>query len=386
MLSTQSLRRSVSVDFTVPSGIRRSLEVRESGQALVPLASLAKRPLRNFDLRDESGASVPVLGRDHNGPLAHSVLGRSVRRPLSEIGRDTLSDQLSADLERVALGDPDEADRVIASMRRAAQGGDLERQAILEDDASVFLLAGLADSYLLVALCDDIGKRRVLKFSYEEGFEAATPGFLERLGWYPLLITLEVPGASRGASYHAEVVIPEELRIEDCFLYDEDTGETFADDENVDRAALHAALVPPGARTKLLFGLKAERTSFPLLGCVIAWINAILLFVGVLAGDLDPDRADSAVAVLLAASAVFAGAIARSGEHRIVQAFFAGPRLLLVVTAVSALAAGGALAFGLSSTAVCTIWWIAAVTCLAMALMLTATAAAASPISPGEKK
>src|SRR4051794_17742455 len=74
MLSTQVLRRSVSVDFTIPGGSRRSLKVRDSGQTLVPLATLAKRPLRNFDLRDESGASVPVLSRDHNGPLAHSAL------------------------------------------------------------------------------------------------------------------------------------------------------------------------------------------------------------------------------------------------------------------------------------------------------------------------
>lgn len=374
------------MDFTIPSGSRRSLKAGDSAQTLVPLATLAKRPLRNFDLRDESGASVPVLGRDHNGRLAHSALLKVVRRPLSGIGRDAPSDQLIADLEQVVFGAPEEADRVITSMRQAAEEGDRERQVILADDATVFLLADLADNYLLVGLCDDVAKRRVLKFSYEEAFETAKPDVLERLGWRPLLVGLDAPGASRGASYHAEVVIPEELRFEACFLYDDETGRTFADDGSADRAALYAARVPLGARTKLLFGLKAERTSFPIVGATIAWINALLLLAGVLVGDLDPERADSAVAVLLAASAVFAGAIARSGEHRVVQVFFAGPRLLLAVAALSALAAGGALAYGLSSSAICTIWWVTAVICLTVALMLTATALIASPISPEEQR
>ena len=113
MLSTQVLRRSVSVDFTIPIGVRRSLRVGDSTQTLVPLATLAKRPLRNFDLRDESGASVPVLGRDHNGPLAHSVLMKVVSRPLGRAGRDALSDQLVADLEQVVFGAPEEADLFI---------------------------------------------------------------------------------------------------------------------------------------------------------------------------------------------------------------------------------------------------------------------------------
>lgn len=386
MLSTQVLRRSVSVDFTIPGGARRSLRVGESTQNLVPLATLAKRPLRNFDLRDESGGSVPVLGRDHNGPLAHSVLVKVVNRPLRQVGREAPSDELIADLEQVVFGSPEEADRVIASMRRAEKEGDQERQAILADDATVFLLADLADNYLLVGLCDDVSRRRVLKFSYEEAFETAKPDVLERLGWRPLLVGLDAPGASRGASYHAEVVIPEELRLEASFLYDDETGRTFADDGNADRAALYAARVPLGARTKLLFGLKAERTSFPIIGAAIAWINAFLLLAGVLVGDLDPERADSAVAVLLAASAVFAGAIARSGEHRVVQVFFAGPRLLLVVASLSALVAGGALAYGLSSSAICTIWWVAAVVCLVVASMLTVTALIASPISPEEQR
>jgi hypothetical protein len=385
MLSTQFLRRSVSVDFTIPEGIRDALAIAPTKQTLVPLATLAKRPLRNFDLRDEDGTAVPVLGRDHNGPLAHSTLLGVVRRALDDAGFGTPSQRLVGDLRRVAVGDGEEAERAISRMVEAAQiGGSRECQVVLNDDAALFLLADLAGNYVLVALCDDVNVRRVLKFSYEEPLETAKPGILERLGWRPLLVGIDVPGASRGASYHAEIVVPEELRFETSFLYDMDNDEVYAEDEEADRAALHAARVPLGARTALLFGLRAERTGFPVMGCTIAWITGLLLLAGATVGELDPERADSAATVLLAASAVFAGVIARSGEHRMVQALFAGPRLLLLVTALSALCAAGALAFGLSSCAVDIIWWITAVMSLTAAAMLTITLLAARPIAPGE--
>jgi hypothetical protein len=165
-----------------------------------------------------------------------------------------------------------------------------------------------------------------------------------------------------------------------------DSGRIYAEDGDADRAALHAARVPLGARTALWFGLRAERASFPVVACVVAWITGLLLLAGIAVGNLDPNRADSAVAILLAASAVFAGALARSGEHRVVQALFAGPRLVLAGMAISALGAGAALSFDLSSNAICIVWWVAGSLSLLAAVMLTITLVAARPIAPGERK
>ena len=36
---------------------------------MVPISVLTKEARRNFDLRDESGAAVPVLGKDRMLPL-----------------------------------------------------------------------------------------------------------------------------------------------------------------------------------------------------------------------------------------------------------------------------------------------------------------------------
>lgn len=51
--------------------------------------------------------------------------------------------------------------------------------------------------------------------------------------------------------------------------------------------------------------------------------------------DLDPEKAAPAVSVLLAGSALFAAVVARSGEHRFVQALFAVPRRALAVVAIA---------------------------------------------------
>lgn len=386
VLSTQFLRRAVSVDFTIPEEFHDALRVGTAEQWFVPLATLAKRPLRNFDLRDEAGAAVPVLGRDHNGPLAYGLLLGVSRRALTASGMGGPSGGLVVDLERVATGDPEGAACAIASIVEAEQSGDGECRRVLQDDASEFLLADLSTNYVLVALCDDLTRRRVMKFRYEEPLTVARRGVFERLGWSPLLVEIDAPGVSRAASYHAEVVIPEELRFEACFLFDKDAGAVYAEDGEADQAALHAARVPLGTRTAILFGLRAERTSFPIVGSAIAWVTGALLLGGALVGDLASVQADSAIAVLLAASAVFAGVVARSGEHRVVQALFAGPRLLVVVSALSALVAAAALAYDVSSTALDIVWKLAAATSLIVALMLTITLKAARPIAPGEKQ
>jgi len=383
ILSSQFLRRAVSVDFTVPEGVRDSLRIGTTEQWLVPMATLAKRPLRNFDMRDEGGAAVPVLGKDHNGVLAHGALIGVARRALRRANLGAPSDRLVADLERIATGTPEEAEHVIQCMVSAAEGGDQQCEALFEDDSSLFLLADLADNYILLAVCDDIQRRRILKFSYEEPLSQAKPPRLERLGWTPMLIELDAPGASRTASYHAEIAIPEELRFDSTFLYDQDSGEVYADDWEADRAALHAAHVPLGSRARLLFGLHAERATFPAVGAAVAWITALLLLAGAFLGDLEIDKAGPPISVLLAASAVVAGFVARAGEHRLVQSLFAGPRLLLLVSALSALAAAASLAYGATSKTLDIIWIVAAATSLVSAAMLTVTWVVARPIIPG---
>lgn len=384
ILSTQFLRRTVSVDFTVPEPVREHLQNGDAAQWFVPLATLVKRPLRNFDLRDEAGKSLPVLGRDHNGPLAHAALAGVAARALHRAGLPDVSERLQAEFATVATADSPLATEAVARIVRAGEDGDEECRVVLNDPATVFLMADLAANYVLLGVCDDVSRRRVLKFSYEERLVVARPGVLERLGWRALVIELDAPGISRTASYHAEIAVPEELRFEATLLYDADSREVYADDGEADRAALHAAQIPLGARGRILFGLLAERTTFPVVGFAVAWTTALLLAGGAFLAELERAEAGPPISVLLAASAVFAGAVARAGEHRFVQALFAGPRLLLVASALSALAAAASLAYSADQDVLCAIWRSAAVVSVLVAITLTIGLVVARPISPGK--
>jgi hypothetical protein len=61
LLSHEETRRRVSIDFSLTDQQLAELNIGEG--IAVPISVLTKEARRNFDLRDESGRAVPVLGR-----------------------------------------------------------------------------------------------------------------------------------------------------------------------------------------------------------------------------------------------------------------------------------------------------------------------------------
>lgn len=106
ILSAQLVRRSVSVDFTVPPQAVDLLQLQNGGQSLIPVATLSKRPLHNFDLRDEGGRAVAVVGKEHNGLVAHAALLAQAELALADRERSGPSRRLVEALEVVAKGAP----------------------------------------------------------------------------------------------------------------------------------------------------------------------------------------------------------------------------------------------------------------------------------------
>jgi hypothetical protein len=74
LLDASHVRRRVSVDFSIPETNFIEGMVRARFVNYLPLALLQKRPLVNFDVRDESGQSVPVLSKAENAELAYRML------------------------------------------------------------------------------------------------------------------------------------------------------------------------------------------------------------------------------------------------------------------------------------------------------------------------
>jgi len=193
---------------------------------------------------------------------------------------------------------------------------------------------------------DDTSRRRVVKYRYDSFF-AARPSGRVAIGLDPLVVRVSVPAAARGTRYHAEVGLPAELRSVGAALVDVETQEIYDEDPDADRVALYAAVVPRGARPEVVAAIRPQRGGLPSAALGVACVVSAVLAVGALGGELRASVAGPPITVLLAASALFAGAVVRAGEHRMVQELFAGPRRALVVAGAAAVVAAGALAFEL---------------------------------------
>ena len=338
VISAEVVRRQVSVDFTLPGPLRTALSVGE-GQCVVPLAVLGKQILRHFDLRDAAEEAVPVVARDHTGLLAGAALLAQAADAVPGL-RPELAGRLLAVVQA-----PDAVtgrERLVALESGARD--DPEVAALLAHEPTADLLADLAESYPLLAVLAETGRRRVVKYRYDS-FLSARPGWRVAGGIDPLVIRLSVPSAARGARYHAEVVLPEELRSVRAALLDEEAGVVYDADPAADRVALYAAAVPRDALPTVEVAIRPQRRGLPGAALGVACVVTAVLAAGVAAGELRAAVAGPPITVLLAASALFAGAVVRAGEHRMVQELFAGPRRALVLTGLSAVTAAAALAF-----------------------------------------
>src|SRR4051794_8632976 len=72
LLAQELVRRQVTVEFTLPAPLHEDLRVGPGGPWCVPIAILEKQPLRNFDLLEDEEWR-PILGREHNAPIAAAL-------------------------------------------------------------------------------------------------------------------------------------------------------------------------------------------------------------------------------------------------------------------------------------------------------------------------
>ncbi len=374
LLAQELVRRQVTVEFTLPEPLHDELRIGPDGPWCVPIALLEKQPLRHFDLLEDDEWR-PILGREHNGPIASALVLAAARLAIDS---ETVDSEVRLQLHRIAQGDPPDARAALAVLRGRAHHEE-EVRTILDHDTSGYFVETFAESYMLIALLPRPFGRRILKYSYDEHlrFIRGRPGrarrLAGRLGWSPLVIDIAVPTAAHTASYHAEVVVPEELRI-DAVVRDGVTNKLLSSDieRGVDRASLHAPGVALDADPLLKVAVSAERSGVPTLAFVISAVTALLLLLGAAVGRLGSLTAGSSVAVLLAGSVLFAATVARGGEHRLVRGIFVGQRWLLSITAIAALGAAASVAFGASPGVRDTIWYAAggagALACLGLAI------------------
>jgi hypothetical protein len=382
LLSHEETRRRVSIDYTLTPETQIELTLVDG--VVVPIAILTKEPRRHFDLRDEGGRALPVLGKDQNGELSHIAVLNAALNAFPKLPSKDALELLSADLRRIVVDPPEDAFDALAYLVGSAEAGDPLRDAIWQNDTCRRLLTALSGNYVVFAVVPPGGpNRRVLKYAYGDDFTLTTEGGeLDRLRpsevawrlWRPdrerfLVLT---PSAGRAASFHVEVAIPEELHITAAFLCDLDQEELLSSvDENVNRASLYAVRqIESDSDVAAYVEVAPERGGTTLQAAATSAMVSGLLWLGVSSG-LDAKNPGAAVSLLLAGAAFFSGLTAVRGGHRIVKRVFSGARLWLGVVTVSALVASATLAMEVPSSHPTSVWrWAAVATSVAFVRLL----------------
>lgn len=381
LLTGDETRRKVSVDFTLTEQMRQQLEIADG--VVVPITVLTKERRRSFDLRDETGRAIPVLGKGQNGDLAHIALMNAAFEALPDDVTDDASQMLAADLRRVVFDAPGDARDALEFFAGAADAGDPVRAAIWHDDTCRQMLGALWENYVLFAVLAPGGPaRRVLKYGYSEDFNPMRSSRLaDRLALGEVLTRLAypdragfliaTPGASWAASFHVEVAVPDELRIERAFLFERDAAELISGEElNVNRASLYAPdQVAALADVDAYVEVAPERRGATFQAAATSLVVTALLWLGVVS-ELDAEAPGAAVSLLLAGAALFTGFAAAQHEHRLVTTVFSTARRGLGVVTLCALTGSATLAMEFPCRHPVFVWWCAAALSSIVALRL----------------
>ena len=347
VLSGEMVKRTMSVDFTIPPSLRRSLADDELGGFLVPVAVLAKERRRNFSLRDEAGRAIPVLGKPMNIEIATSVLRSGIESKDVMAEQRSLSDVAEQGL-RAIVEHPGEKTTLAVYEMLSEQIGKApgELDWLFGDPTLTEMAAELVNRYVLSAVVGNIDNRRILKISFEEKVGPLS----KSLGLRSFAMTIPVYGPQSSAGYHVEIIVPEELRIE--------------------LVALHHRFSS--------YPCEIER--FPMQALVVSSLTSTILAAAMGAEAYSTAESVPAVSLLLSASAIASGFSFIMGEHRLLRAVFIPVRLLLLVTLASVVAAASAVAFDVGEAASAWVGLSATVVSGAVTAMLAVIVIRSAPL------
>jgi hypothetical protein len=198
IVGTSSVRRRVSVDFEIAE--------QDTKDILVPLAVLLKEELVDFTITDEGGRSVPVLNRYQNQYVALCML--------VAVARTVLQDEVPLDimyrLARLTYGtisDGEDAYKDLVALDTE------ESRKLVRNSVFCNLLLTLQRKYLLLVLLPKSSdSRRVLRFSYVQSLIRRLTT-VDRIGWRPTDMHLDIPAVDEGGSYHCELELPQGLEL-----------------------------------------------------------------------------------------------------------------------------------------------------------------------------
>jgi hypothetical protein len=346
-----SFRRRVSVDLAVPPAPPRFL----------PLTTLFKIPLVDFDLRDEQDRSIPLLTREEQGFVAWSTLARiALLQAVEAFGEDkvkTLSPLMLEDLKNIAGGTPAEAEKALKEFGSRREDRNLR---IILSNSPLFMEVAEEFVYgflLLIPTDREPGLRKIVKFSYGSDLTVPSDSVLQRfagrMGWIAPDYAFLAEGVGESESAHFEFAAPDGLEIAagEIFLLREAQEEEReqAEDGYISVGAHSARIVGPRAHVNIsrvdpdVEGVLTIWLRPQSRGLLAASLTTTLVTLGVLFFFMWDDRiakisGTGAAALLLSIPGLISAVIVRPGEHGMATSLFTGIRVLTGISGLLAYA------------------------------------------------
>jgi hypothetical protein len=378
-LDDVSVRRQMSVDFTLPVNQELVRSTPTSGDVFVPLALLEKKSLTRFDIRDESGDALPLLGAHQNGEVAGACLVAFASLLARNAGYAALPAGIRRDLYVAASSNGDVAERAVVRLREGRGPAAVLRRDLMADKVFNGLVEEFKRHFLVLVACPYDGTttppRRLLKFGYDEHRLRQRPPWFQLRFWQRPLryvrnalerLSLKAHRYSfgrlpvgRGVSFHFEVEAPEDLVIAYAEMEARAPGDPkyFIRDRvrgPVRRAHLHLADAPLQAVANTYVWLRVQKRGLLWAAAIASTVAAVLLQVGVrhlstITGSPAPTTVGSreaAAALLLLLPTLVIANLGRPGEHQMASWLVFGTRLLLLTVGLCLVWASATLAFG----------------------------------------
>jgi hypothetical protein len=383
-----SFRRRQSVHFTVPHAAPE-LAIGQTTARLIPLSTLRKETLVNFDCRDESGAALPVLTRGQQATL----LVQSMTGWAEGILGVPLDADVAADIETLLTAAGPDGHDARDRLRTATDG---QRAALRADGLFPLMLDQFTEQFMLATLVHDPpGTQRIVKFSYEELGDLAPEPWprapLAALCWIPRQAASAAESLFSAESYHFEADMPPGVDVPVASLW---VGPTAHDMSCVDvdtgghvRIALRATGFERGV-AEVRWSLRPARRGWLRTAWIASALSALTLAVGawrldtITSGGAADDvagagaaadalpaatRTELAAAVILALIGTLGGLVARIEEHPLVSRLLEWPRRLAGIAALLPFVAAGTLVVGPAGTARRVVWAVLAAVGVAIA-------------------
>ena len=340
ILDERMVRRRVSVDFTPEAPVGTPAPTH------APIALLAKRTLSRFDLRDEAGASVPLLTREQNAAFSTAHMLVIAEEAIGEAP----GEELVSLCWTIARGEPEEAEEAITEIATQLEP-QAQREALRESERFRAATSTFADSFPVIIALREPTRRRVIKLAYNH-VVGGGPNRRQRLGIDPILAWFEIPELGDASSRHIEFLGAEGLDAFNAQLIGVAPDGTFivsedADDD--DEPHLSVAKAPLGTRGLAGVFLRASRSGILVGGPLLAALSAAALTGTWFAlPQLAGENSGGAASILLAVPAALGAYLGARKPHPLEAALLSGPRVLVFLSGMLAFLGAGALALDAS--------------------------------------